>query len=144
MVGNYQIPYVACSNVECDHTIPLPGSSHLGKSRRLPGLREDAAPEIYVCPQCAHVYVYTEQDCHEQTSPTTDPYQLGLLTCGAAVFLCAEENCRTQVRIQKPFRVGLSNAELRADGKTWIFADVRCRGNHRILALPDDFRIVQC
>lgn len=136
------IPYLACKNVRCNHTIWLPRSTQLGKFLHQRDSDTRRYFETYVCPQCGHVYDYTELNVQRSQGQTENQESLWGLFAVALVFGCETENCGTRTIIRKPTRESPERNKLAKEAERWVWAEAHCPKGHPITKLPVDLETV--
>jgi hypothetical protein len=134
MLGR-QILYLQCKNAGCCHTILLPRSSQLDKFPDRQGSHSRYA-EIYVCPDCVHVYDYTPQDVQKRPLRTESPMNLWALNAVGLTFECETEDCGIRTTIRKSTREPRECNTLVEKSLSWVLADVHCGNGHPITSIP--------
>ena len=129
---------VVCKNPGCQKPIPLLHSNLLGKEWFETLEPQDGLHEIFLCPECDHLYDYTQLD-----SRPLDAAQIlaltesGGLLLGLVEFECSSENCGFHVRILRPIPAERHVEEVAASASIWTFASAHCQKGHAIDSLPD-------
>ncbi len=132
-------PYLECNCGKCGRPTPLPHSSRLGKSLSPHVLPRAEIREVFVNPECGHVCDYTEQDVHWSRVPHVAPDQEEQPFSALVVWKCGEENCGTQVIVQRPTRGKITNDELMREARTkWKFCEAHCPKGHSLTHVPAD------
>jgi hypothetical protein len=89
-------PYVPltmyCQNPECAQPIPLPGPKHQAQYASLPTWSKDDWKQAFLCSQCGHAHVYSEQNVRLSLEGTDSPRpKVNLFYC--IDYECAAVGC---------------------------------------------------
>jgi hypothetical protein len=123
-----EYPYLDCKYDHCTCTMPLPQSSEIVKFPEI--------HEVFVNPECFHVYDYTEKDVSWRPIPHVTPDSpvrpVSLLVswnCGV---------CETRTIAQRPTRASSEPSLMKEAREKWVFCSVHCPKGHPVTALPHD------
>jgi len=132
-------PYLQCNCEGCDRSMPLPGSSQLGKFLNLPYWPISEIREIFVNPECGHVCDYMESDVRWRSGPHVAPDRPERPFSALVQWNCDEQSCGTRVVIQRPTRGAIAEEELLTEARQkWIFVSAHCEKKHLLTKVPDD------
>jgi hypothetical protein len=134
-----ELRYVACKNVDCSESIPLPDQSPLRPTAYLPSTSGVSLRVYLACMRCGHVYEYTPPEVRSLDAGGTlalDPERE--LHHGAAELYCDPETCKAPVTIHVPTYADGDKTALKAQVLKLTLAGVFCRQNQRVEAVPAD------
>ena len=130
------LPYVACKNVDCSESIPLPNQNLLKPTAYQLTKGAVLTPVFLACMQCGHVYGYIPSEVQYLGAGGT----LGLdpekeLYHGAAELRC-EPDCKAPATIHVPTYADGDKSALMVQVLKLTLVDVFCRHNQRIVSVP--------
>src|SRR5882724_4986409 len=140
MHGATHSPFASCKNACDDPTIWLPHSTRLGTAVGPPHSSTDLRTILLSCPQCDHVYEYSQPDYGSRLARHPDPYRLGQLSLATIGFDCDGEKCGTAVQIHRPVETGKIDGPWRETATKWQL-DTHCSKGHRLTHIPPDYEV---
>jgi|SRR5947209_4660399 len=134
----YEHPFLECKHEGCGLPMRLPQSSRLNTFPSPLALQKDETREIFVHPQCGHVYDYTRQDVRLRPSQNEAQDRPERPISFLVQWNCGAENCDTRVVVQRPTHGRIEPDELMKEAKQkWIFCSAHCPNGHPITKIPD-------
>jgi hypothetical protein len=137
-----ELRYVACKNVDCSESIPLPDrilleptAYHLTKGAVFP-------PVFLACMRCGHVYGYIPSEVRNHgAGHMLDQDRERKLHHRATELFCGPD-CRAPATIHVPTYIDGDEIALIAQVSQLTLVDVFCKHGQRIVTVPQNPRVL--
>src|SRR4029077_8307120 len=96
--------------------------------------KRETQPLVLSCPECTHVYDYSDQTPRSIPTPWGEPEsQAKTPTVFSFPLECDREDCDKLLLVIAPRRAGTTTDETLAEVPNWILHDLKCPAGHPIL-----------
>ena len=119
---------------ECYRFFVFRLSTPVSKYTHLDTLQRETTPLVLSCPECAHVYDYSDQTPQSVPTPWGEMESRAKSPTVLLVPLeCDAEDCDTPLLVIAPRRAGTTKDQILAEVPNWILHDLKCPDGHPIL-----------